>query len=171
MERRWWGKSRNQPSHQSLPQREKVSPPTPLRLERGVKCEIPLLVGWRILSWQVACPVACMQGIRTIRVIRSPVHYIVCVFLYFLSSTIQRIRLCQNRVTPILIQPYYFFLLPFCFLQFYPFTFYLYFIAFPFSSFLDSEATFTSKSAVVLLSSTNFFPSHFLINASPEEIG
>ena len=46
-----------------------------------------------------------------------------------------------------------------------------YFIAFPLLSFLDSEATFTSKSAVVLLSSTNFFPSHLLTNASPEEMG
>ena len=45
------------------------------------------------------------------------------------------------------------------------------FIALPFSSFLDSEATLTSKSAVVLLSSTNFFPSHFLTKAKPEEIG
>mgnify|MGYP001744433019 CR=1 FL=1 len=45
------------------------------------------------------------------------------------------------------------------------------FIGLPFSSFLDSEATLTSKSAVVLLSSTNFFPSHFLIKAKPEEIG
>ena len=45
------------------------------------------------------------------------------------------------------------------------------FIGLPFSSFLDSEATLTSKSAVVLLSSTNFFPSHFLTNAKPEEIG
>ena len=45
------------------------------------------------------------------------------------------------------------------------------FIGLPFSSFLDSEATLTSKSAVVLLSSTNFFPSHFLTKAKPEEIG
>ena len=45
------------------------------------------------------------------------------------------------------------------------------FIALPFSSRFDSEATLTSKSAVVLLSSTNFFPSHFLTKAKPEEIG
>ena len=81
-------------------------------------------------------------------------------------------KAASKKITLTLTQPYY----PFTFLPLVasntlqPFL-NRYFIALPFSSLLDSEATFTSKSAVVLLSSTYFLPSHFLTSARPEEMG
>lgn len=43
-----------------------------------------------------------------------------------------------------------------------------YFMGAPLASLRASDASFTSKSVVLLLSSTNFLPSHFLISARPE---
>ena len=81
-------------------------------------------IGWLTNFQLTSCLSCCMYVGHSYNSCNSQsctLHRL-CIF-HFLSSTIQRIRLCQNRATPILIQPYYFFLLPFCFLQFYPFTF------------------------------------------------